>query len=138
VIKNDESFAIDNTSSEEKNKSTSPDKINLNNLYHISGGDEQFVKQMLVTFIDTTKKGLTAMNNAVVSGKWESVADLAHKMLPPCRHLGAKDLCNCLRNIEESIQKREDIETIKLLTKESIREFETLNKILDERIVKIV
>ncbi len=138
VIKNDASFAIDNTSIEEKNKSTSPDKINLNNLYHISGGDEQFVKQMLVTFIDTTKKGLTAMNNAVASGQWESVADLAHKMLPPCRHLGAKDLCNCLRKIEESIQKGEDFETIKLLTKESIREFETLNIILDERIMKIV
>ena len=138
VIKNDASFAIDNTSIEEKNKSASPDKINLNNLYHISGGDEQFVKQMLVTFIDTTKKGLTAMNNAVASGQWESVADLAHKMLPPCRHLGAKDLCNCLRKIEESIQKGEDFETIKLLTKESIREFETINIILDERIMKIV
>ncbi len=138
VIKNDASFAIDNTSIEEKNKSASPDKINLNNLYHISGGDEQFVKQMLVTFIDTTKKGLTAMNNAVASGQWESVADLAHKMLPPCRHLGAKDLCNFLRKIEESIQKGEDFENIKLLTKESIREFETLNIILDERIMKIV
>ena len=138
VIKNDASFAIDNTSIEEKNKSASPDKINLNNLYHISGGDEQFVKQMLVTFIDTTKKGLTDMNNAVASGQWESVADLAHKMLPPCRHLGAKDLCNCLRKIEESIQKGEDFETIKLLTKESIREFETINIILDERIMKIV
>ena len=138
VIKNDASFAIDNTSIEEKNKSASPDKINLNNLYHISGGDEQFVKQMLVTFIDTTKKGLTAMNNAVASGQWESVTDLAHKILPPCRHLGAKDLCNCLRKIEESIQKGEDFETIKLLTKESIREFETLNIILDEQIMKIV
>ena len=43
---------------EEKIKSGISDKINLNNLYHISGGDEQFVKQMLISFIDSTQKGL--------------------------------------------------------------------------------
>jgi len=138
VIKNDTSVVIDNNSNEEKYKSSSTDKINLNNLYHISSGDEQFVKQMLVTFVDTTRKDLTAMNKAVASGQWESVADLAHKMLPPCRHLGAKDLYNYLKKIEESVQNKADIETIESLTKESIREFEAINKILDEQIVKIV
>ena len=35
--------------------------INLQNLYHISGGDEKFVKQMLDSFIETTEKGLEEM-----------------------------------------------------------------------------
>ena len=39
---------------EEKTAPDVQEKINLNNLYHISGGDKQFVKQMLISFIDST------------------------------------------------------------------------------------
>ena len=54
----------------EKADSSVKDKINLDNLYHISGGDEQFVKQMLVSFIDSTKRGLEEMREAVKSGQF--------------------------------------------------------------------
>ncbi len=47
---------------------------------------------MLVSFNNTTEKGLEEMHEAVISGQWESVADLAHKMMSPCRHIGAMDL----------------------------------------------
>ena len=47
-------------SSEMKNNQTIMNgRINLQNLFHISGGDEQFAKQMLVTFLETTTKGTT-------------------------------------------------------------------------------
>jgi len=121
----------------EKIKSAGTEKINLDNLYHISGGDEQFVKQMLISFIDTTKNGLTDMQKAVRSGKWESVADLAHKMLPPCRHINASDLSNLLKKIEESIQNKPDPVAVETLTKESCIEFEAVSEILKEQIAKI-
>ena len=101
VIKDYAPTAPADTVNEEKIRSTGSDKINLHNLYHLSAGDEQFVKQMLVSFIDTTRRGLKDMQEAVTSGQWESVANLAHKMLPPCRHIGASDLYNLLRQIEE-------------------------------------
>jgi signal transduction histidine kinase/CheY-like chemotaxis protein/HPt (histidine-containing phosphotransfer) domain-containing protein len=121
----------------EKIKSTGTEKINLDNLYHISGGDEQFVKQMLISFIDTTKNGLTDMQKAVRSGQWESVEDLAHKMLPPCRHINASDLSNLLRKIEESIQNKPDPVAVEALAKESFIEFEAVSEILKEQIAKI-
>ncbi len=129
---------IANTRNKEIIKSTGTDKINLNNLYHISSGDEQFVKQMLVTFNETTKKGLMEMHEAVKSGLWESVADLAHKLMPPCRHIGATDLYNYLRRIEESVQNKIDIEAVKILTRESFREFEAIRIFLNEHIAKII
>ena len=137
VIRNDTQITIADTISEENYKSSGTDKIDLHSLYHISGGDEQFVRQMLVTFIDTTEKGLKDMNKAVISGQWESVAGLAHKISPPCRHIGAVDLYNCLRKIEENIRNRVDIGAIETLTGESVREFETVRELLDERIAKI-
>ncbi len=112
-------------------------KIDLQNLYHISGGDEKFVKQMLETFIETTENGLTAMQEAVTTGKWESAAGFAHKLSPPCRHIGAMDLYNNLRMIEEDIRGKADVLVIKTRTMESAKEFEIIRGLLAEKIIEI-
>jgi len=137
VIKDYAPVTTADTFNEEKIKSTGSDKINLHNLYHISGGDEKFVKQMLVSFIVTTKKGLNDMQEALISGLGEQVADLAHKMLPPCRHICASDLYNFLKKIEESIQNKADTGTVETLTRESIREFEAVSELIEEHIRKM-
>jgi CheY-like chemotaxis protein len=113
------------------------DKINLDNLYHISGGDEQFVKQMLVSYIDSTRKGLEEMREAVKEGQLESVAELAHKMLPPSRHIGASDLCNLLKKIEEKIKKKEELLTLEKLSEEAMIEFDAVSILIKEQIMKI-
>jgi CheY-like chemotaxis protein/HPt (histidine-containing phosphotransfer) domain-containing protein len=137
VLKDVTTVTFSDTLSEEKNRLDDNGKINLRNLVHIAGGDEQFRKQMLITFLETTGKGLQEMHEAIISGQWESVADLAHKMLPPCRHLGASDLCNFLRKIEESIRTKGDTKIVKTLTTESFKEFEIIRDLLNGQIVKI-
>jgi signal transduction histidine kinase/CheY-like chemotaxis protein/HPt (histidine-containing phosphotransfer) domain-containing protein len=122
---------------EEKISNPSSDKINLQNLFHISGGDEKFVKQMLVSFIDTTSKGLKEMQEALEKGQMEQVGDLAHKMLPPCRHIGASELSGSLKKIEEGIQNRIDSLNVAELTEKSIREFETVRELIQAHITKI-
>jgi len=118
-------------------KSTSRDKINLNNLYHISGGDVQFVKQMLDSFIDSTTIGLSEMLENVKRGRIDTVSELAHKLLPPCHHLGALDLWSLLKKIEEYAQKNADTQTLETLTKESLLEFESVSGLIKEHIAKI-
>ena len=112
-------------------------KIDLQNLYHISGGDNQFVKQMLLAFINTTRKGLSEMQEAVSSGNNESVANLAHKLLSPCRHIGAMDLYNLLNDIENGIRTNVITEPLEMLTGKSIIEFESVSKHLSEHIAKM-
>lgn len=128
--------ATDNLSKVEINVS-GPGKINLRNLYHIAGGDEQFVKQMLVTFIDTTDRGLNEMQQLARSGQWDAVASLSHKLLPPCRHIGASDLHTLLEQIEQGIHNKSDVLTLETLTGKSFREFETVSGLIKERIAKI-
>jgi HPt (histidine-containing phosphotransfer) domain-containing protein len=137
VIRKDESSDDLVTRNEEKLNSSGTEKINLQNLYHISGGDERFVRQMLDTFIETTGNGLVAMNEAIESGQWETVSDLAHKISPPCRHIGAEDLLNFLKKIEENIRNHAETGPIKTLAKESAKEFETIRKLLYACIAKI-
>jgi HPt (histidine-containing phosphotransfer) domain-containing protein len=137
VIENNSQISIANTVNTGVNTPASPDKINLKNLYHISGGDEQFVKQMLVSFVTTTQKGLKDMQEASMSGQWDSVATLAHKLLPPCRHIGATDLCNLLSTIEKDIRNNDSTESIGTLTLKSFREFEAVSELLKEQIAKM-
>ena len=123
--------------SEEKTRPAAPGKINLINLYHISGDDEHFVKQMLTSFIESTENGLNDILNAVMTDKSDQIADLAHKMLPPCRHIGASYLYNSLKNIEENSRNKSDKITLEILVQESIREFEEVNELLMEHLTKI-
>jgi len=118
-------------------KPEGPDKINLQNLYHISGGDEQFAKQMLISFIDSTGKGLNEMLYAVRSGQYNQVAELAHKIIPPARHIGASDLCKLLKNIEENVHLKADIQIIEKLVNETTVEFGIVSGLINEHISKI-
>ncbi len=120
-----------------QNISSLSEKIKLHNLYHISGGDEKFVKQMLVSFIDTTRKGLNKMQNAALSGESGSVVELAHKLIPPCRHIGASDLCNLLRKIEKSNRSEWDTGLVEKLTIQSLSEFNAVQKLIRDQINNI-
>ena len=137
VIRDVKTVTFTDTAIEEKKITDLNGKINLHNLYHITGGDEKFTKQMLTTFLETTGKGLQEMDEAVDTGQWEAVAELAHKMLPPSRHIGASDLCNLLLRIEESIRNKAEKEVIDMLTKESFTEFGIIRDILNGQIAKI-
>lgn len=123
--------------SEEKTANSASGKINLQNLYHISGGDEQFVKQMLVAFIDTTRKGMEDIRGALITGKLELASDFAHKMLPPCRHIGASELYNNLRKIEEIGAENVETSVLIILTTKASLEFEAISEVIQEQISKI-
>jgi len=112
-------------------------KINLQNLLHLSEGDNQFTRQMLTTFLETTNKGLAEMIDAVKSGQGETVANLAHKMLPPCRHIGAADLVGILKKIEEIARSGNGYEVLENLTGECWREFEAVSELIRAEVEKI-
>ena len=103
-------------------------KINLENLYHISDGDEKFVKQMLISFTDSTERGLKEMTEAIKSDLLDQIAELAHKMLPPARHIGAVELSDLLKKIEESVKSKTDIMILEKLISDSVSEFETVKE----------
>lgn len=69
-----------------------------------SMGDEQFVKDMLQVFVDTTTRGMQNLDNNCKRKNWSAVADTAHQMIPSCRHMEANTLMNILKNIETEIR----------------------------------
>ena len=92
---------------------------------------------MLLSFIDSTKQGLNDMQENVNSGRVDHIAELAHKMLSPCRHIGATELCNLLKKIEENVHKKVEPNNLEMLTRESLLEFEVVSGLIKEHIAKI-
>lgn len=76
------------------------DEIQLDELYRVSGGDERFVDEMLNLFIKTSNEGVKLLEDNLKSLNWDGLSDAAHKMAPPCRHLGAMNLYKNLKELE--------------------------------------
>ena len=73
----------------------------LSHLIRMAGDDMGFVEAMILQFEKTTFEGLEQMETAVDEGRFGLVRDLAHKLVPPSRHLGLSGLLEQLREIEK-------------------------------------
>lgn len=93
--------AADEASKKQDDEMKTDRKINPDNLYHISGGDNDFIRQMLESFIRTTGEGIVEIQEHAAKGDFRLMADIAHKLQPPCRHLGALELFDLLKQVEK-------------------------------------
>ncbi|HSO78305.1 MAG TPA: ATP-binding protein, partial [Bacteroidales bacterium] len=112
-------------------------KVNLQNLYHLAGGDEDFVLQMLKTFIGTTATGLAEMKASLLAGERQKAGDIAHKLMPPCRHLGAVNLHILLREIEKNCTGNDNDDQLEELIAKTALEYKQVSALLNEHIEKI-
>lgn len=75
-------------------------KLNFDELSSISNGDENFKKEMIKIFYDSINSGLKNITELSKEEKWSQIAEIAHKILPSCKHFEATDLYNCLKYFE--------------------------------------
>jgi len=67
----------------------------------------------------------------------EKIADLAHKLLPPCRHLGAADLTAILTEIEKTCREGGDTGQVERLIGEFQGSFLEIRREIETNISKI-
>jgi signal transduction histidine kinase/DNA-binding NarL/FixJ family response regulator len=91
---------------ETETATTDDKKYNLEELRALSNGDGNFVREMVQVFITTTQSGIAAMEDALAKEDAEALADAAHKIVPPCRHLQANTLLKKLKTIELGARKQ--------------------------------
>jgi signal transduction histidine kinase/HPt (histidine-containing phosphotransfer) domain-containing protein/ActR/RegA family two-component response regulator len=72
----------------------------LTAMYRLAHNDERFVKRMLQLFVERSADTLEALQQAATQQDWNQVGMHAHKLIPPCRHLGLEDLVQRLKRIE--------------------------------------
>ena len=74
--------------------------FNLDELIRVTNGDKKFISEMIDVFIKTTEEGMLEIEKAIKENNYLSVSAIAHKIAPPCRHMGANLLLNNIKEIE--------------------------------------
>ncbi len=122
---------------EVEDKEGEKNPINLENLYHISGNDDSLVRKLILSFTETTDKGLKELDEAIDNNQNEKAADIAHRLLPPCRHIGAVSLCNILSGIENNIRNNLNNNEAEKLSAKARQEFMEITLLLERHISKM-
>lgn len=121
----------------EKNGELSGVAVDFSNLRTLSGSDKAFYADMLSTFISTTTNSYQNIKAAFVNKDLVLVANEAHKIASPCRHIGAVRLHTLLKEIEQNSRKEKNIRKINKLIKELDEEVSVVLELVNQEITSI-
>ncbi len=109
--------------------------INLAEMEQISGGDITFFNELLRIFIRSSEDTLTKFHQNFQNADWSAIAETAHKLAAPARHLQATTLYANLKKLENNTDFSHPDEIRKLI--EDIgQEIRQINIILRQKIIK--
>lgn len=79
-------------------------QYNLDYLHQIAGGDENFVREMVETFVNTGEGTIEELQRHLTEGKNDKLKETAHRFITTLTYIGVKDLDEPMRFIEEWAQ----------------------------------
>ena len=79
-------------------------EYSLEAMYRLAHDNERFVKRMLTLFVERSEEALQTLQAAAAQQDWGQVGMSAHKLVPPCRHLGLHQLVDRLKHIERDVE----------------------------------
>jgi PAS domain S-box-containing protein len=86
--------------------------IDLSYLKKVSGGNQEFINDMINTFIDAMPKAIDEIRANVNSKEWDGLARSVHKIKPSLTMMGLTRARDTGALIEESAKERNSIETL--------------------------
>ena len=105
--------------------------IDLDELQQISGGDTAFFNEMLRIFIRSSEEAIKSFQGS----DWNSMAETAHKLAAPAKHLQATSLYNHLKKLENMTDYSNPDEIKKLIALIEL-EINRINSILKQKLGK--
>ena len=76
---------------------------NLKKLDEIAQGDENFIREMVVTFVENVTDAVVSIQSLKSLEKWKDIAETAHKLASNFAYLGADKLQTIAADIEKSV-----------------------------------
>lgn len=77
-------------------------RYDLTYLNSISGGDEEFIIDMIQTFIGNAPAEIKEMKRLFEEQSWSKLGENAHRFAPSLQFLGLKNLKKVINQIEEN------------------------------------
>ncbi|MGF7139669.1 hybrid sensor histidine kinase/response regulator [Roseimarinus sediminis] len=107
--------------------------FDLSDLERQADGDVRFIREMIEIFIRSSSADLNALKEALHEQKYQLLADTAHKMAAPCKHLQAMQLYHLLKTIElKSLGGQKEISALNQLIDEVERQLADIHQQLEQ------
>jgi signal transduction histidine kinase/CheY-like chemotaxis protein len=114
-----------------------PKQIKLDELMHLTNGDMKFLEEMIRLFIKSAEAGIANIENAITNKNREMVFENAHKMAAPAKHIGAKNLYNSIKKLENMARQNGNWKLIHTNFQQIKKELTELNQLLNSYLVTI-
>ena len=95
---------------------------NLTKLEDIAQGDEDFVHEMLVTFVENVTEDVEKVQSLRLSENWKTIAEIAHRLASRFAYLSITSLQTLSIDIETSVLKDNNLGGISEKTDRLCRE----------------
>ena len=89
-----------------------PKLYNLKKINEIADGDQEFVRDMLVTFVENVTIDIDRIQSFRPLENWTAIAEMAHKLASNFAYLGASNLHALSADIEKSVLHDHDLNGI--------------------------
>lgn len=100
----------DNTENRsEKSDRNAPDLTYLNEM---ADGDEAFFREIIIHFLENGPKLLNSLKESALSGDFEKVRFIAHKLLPQLTFVGILSAIDDVKKIEEYCNIMDDLSVV--------------------------
>ena len=86
--------------------------INFEALNDYTGSDLEFKKEMILTFKTSISNALIQLKQAQSKSEYATICDIAHKILPSCKHFEAEELALVLKRIEQTRENPDNREQV--------------------------
>jgi HPt (histidine-containing phosphotransfer) domain-containing protein len=92
------------------NSTTNRKLYNLGELKKMSNNDDTFIRQTLIIFLENSEEAIAGFRKSLHERNWKTAGELAHKILPSCRHLEIDSIVSSLIEIKSKtiIESRND------------------------------
>lgn len=80
----------------------------LSDLIKMANGDPAFVREMIEIFEKSSEKSLQSIEENIRNKNWQAVADLAHKLAAPAKHLNAHGVYSKLKQLQNHAESEVD------------------------------
>lgn len=108
--------------------------IDFSDLKSISDTDMDFYLDMLLTLQSGLITGMENLTKANSEEDWKNMAEYAHKMSSPSKHIHANKLYQALKDIENRCRKSENLDSIHEIVEEALNESIVVIEIIQKEI----
>ncbi|WP_158858257.1 Hpt domain-containing protein [Lunatibacter salilacus] len=85
---------------------------NLSNLEEISGGSEDFIRQMIILFLEQAASSISGLEKGVAENDITLIKNLAHQLKPSVDNFRITDLSQWIREVEHLAENNPESSTL--------------------------